>query len=166
MTAPSAFRCEYADWRVILGRKVIRISFEIPIEAEAEAYQVLGGMPDPSRSQWCAVARLTKETAKPSPADPPARELPAKRKWHELSYPQRIGIRCNDERFQEFLFERGKLVQIDDEPKSEQAAAAIRAHCGVGSRSEILPGTVAGDQWELLDSEFQLYERQVSDVTL
>ena len=58
MTDQPAFSATYSNWRVIQGRKVIQIVFEVPLEAEPHAYNVLGGMPDNSKEKWFAIARL------------------------------------------------------------------------------------------------------------
>jgi len=57
MTA-AAFQATYSDWRLIKGRKCVQVVFEVPVEQADQAYQVLGGMPDPSKSVWCAIARM------------------------------------------------------------------------------------------------------------
>lgn len=58
MTDQPAFSANYSNWRVIQGRKVIQIVFEIPLEAEPHAYRVLGGMPNVAQPSWFAIARL------------------------------------------------------------------------------------------------------------
>ncbi len=57
MNTPAAFEATYSNWRVVRGRGVIQLVFEIPIENEKLAYDVLGGMPT-TNEVWCAVARL------------------------------------------------------------------------------------------------------------
>ena len=65
MSNLAAFSATYSDWRVIKGRKVVQIVFEVPLEASGHAYNVLGGMPNFGDDEWFAVARLEnkKETA-------------------------------------------------------------------------------------------------------
>ena len=58
MTDQPAFSATYSNWRVIQGRKVIQIVFEVPLEAERHAYNVLGGMPNNGKENWFAIARL------------------------------------------------------------------------------------------------------------
>lgn len=70
MTA-AAFQATYADWRVIKGRKVVQVCFELPLEAADTAYQVLGGMPIAANEIWCAVARIDPEAANRKEAMPP-----------------------------------------------------------------------------------------------
>lgn len=61
MNKPAAFSATYSNWKVIQGRKVVQIVFEVPLEKADEAYQALGGMPDNSVSTWCAIAKLDPE---------------------------------------------------------------------------------------------------------
>lgn len=62
MSEAAAFSAEYADWKIIKTRKVVSISFEVPLEAAHHAYNVLGGMPNFGNEQWFAIARLNKES--------------------------------------------------------------------------------------------------------
>lgn len=57
---PAVFSASFSDWRVIKGRKVVAIVFEVPLEAADHAYNVLGGMPNFGADQWFAIARLQK----------------------------------------------------------------------------------------------------------
>jgi hypothetical protein len=57
---PAAFSATYSDWRVIKGRKVVAITFEVPVEASGHAYNVLDGMPKFGAEQWFGIARLQK----------------------------------------------------------------------------------------------------------
>lgn len=60
MSEPAAFSASYSDWRIVKGRKVVQIIFEVPIEAAGHAYNVLGGMPNFGSEDWFAIARLNK----------------------------------------------------------------------------------------------------------
>ena len=52
------FTATYSDWKLVKGRKVVSISFEVPMEASDHAYNVLNGMPNFGAEQWFAIARL------------------------------------------------------------------------------------------------------------
>lgn len=52
------FSASYSNWRVIQGRKVVQLVFEVPIEASDHAYRVLGGMPNNGEEKFFAIARL------------------------------------------------------------------------------------------------------------
>ena len=58
MDQPAVFTASFSDWRIVKGRKVVQVIFELPIEASHHAYNVLGGMPSPAESKWFAIARL------------------------------------------------------------------------------------------------------------
>lgn len=61
MTKPAAFSASYSDWRLVKGRKVIQIIFEVPVEAAGHAYNVLDGMPQFGSENWFAIARMEKK---------------------------------------------------------------------------------------------------------
>lgn len=63
MENPAAFSATYSDWRVIKGRKVVQIVFEVPLEASGHAYNVLGGMPNFGSEKWFGVARMNQPKA-------------------------------------------------------------------------------------------------------
>jgi hypothetical protein len=156
MTDLAAFRAVYADWKLVKTRGVVQVVFELPLEASGQAYDVLGGMPNPGTSVWCGIARLevTKEEANNKPTqgkaavsvvDPPTRP-PA-------SLARQIGFLCNTPKFQEFLRQRGYAVQTE-----EEAAATIRSICNVKTRRDILPNTEAAVAWEYLKSKFLAWD--------
>jgi hypothetical protein len=171
MTKAAAFRAEFSDWKLIRTRKVVQIVLEVPVELSGEAYEVLGGMPDPSKSVWCAVARLkggdvsegrqaeailgsgvsgrTHETSPaPSPAQPGRAKSPA----------QVAGYLCKLPPFWKFLREEcGRHYAIDE----DGAAEAVREICGVEHRSEIIHGTDAALYWHDLRSKFRVWEMAV-----
>lgn len=61
MMSAAAFQACYSDLRLIKGRKVLALVFEVPLEHSSSVLDILGGVPDPSKSVWCAIARLNKE---------------------------------------------------------------------------------------------------------
>ncbi len=127
---PAAFSATYSDWKLIKTRKVVQIVFEVGQERADEAYQVLGGMPNPAAEVWCAVARLEKEQptilTKPQFADP--------REWSDLKPSVQSGILRNTEAFWRYLEQECGASPI---LSSEGAAAVIRALCGVKSCSDL-----------------------------
>lgn len=60
MTDQPAFSASYSNWRVVQGRKVVQLVFEVPLEAADFAYRVLGGMPNNGEEKFFAIARLKK----------------------------------------------------------------------------------------------------------
>jgi hypothetical protein len=147
MNAPAAFRACYSDWKLIRTRKVVQIVLEVPIEEADAAYQVLGGMPNPAESFWCAVARLK----------PDAPEKKTKREWHELPPAQQAGIRCNEPAFAAFLRECWPTawVQYGD------PAAVVRHICRVQSRSQIKPDNPESVRaWQALNNAYQFWQHE------
>lgn len=94
------------------------------------------------------------EPIKPQKVSAPANDKPAdfhgvpsepeRKRWHELSLPQQIGIRCNDPRFIAWL----------GNSSADGAAKSVRVQCAVTSRAEIQPGTEAARLWAQLESDF------------
>jgi hypothetical protein len=172
MTAPAAiFRATYSDFRLVKGRKVVQLVFEVPLEESNKSYEVLGGMPNPAAEVWCAIARLNPETAKEvmpdnpaGPPDPPNDTSPAsgpdkvqaraRTVDPEKRLAQRAALLCQDKQFQQFLTMTWPAKIIVTE---EEAAAYVRIICVVDSRSEIKPGTEAGRRFDNLYYRFTLW---------
>lgn len=143
MNDKAAFTASFSDWRLIKGRKVVQIVFEVPIEKADQAYQVVGGMPDPSRSVWFAIAKLdmkaieAEKTAKP------------KRAFGELFPSQQAGILCETEAFHKYLMEIGRADQDSD------FAEVVRNFCRVNSRSELDSNPRALTEWKRLEAGYR-----------
>lgn len=81
-------------------------------------------------------------------------EKPGKRHWDEIPLAEQAGIRCNDDRFVEWLVGKYHSAwQTDEGPMLAQGI--VRRECHVNSRSEIQEGTKAALRWRALDREFQ-----------
>jgi hypothetical protein len=183
MTA-AAFKATYAEWRVIKTRAAVQIVFELPIEKADEAYQALGGMPIAAREVWCAIARLNEVPALASPSvsssgerepasdpgllperghtQPPSPTVSRigageaeRRKFSELPYPQQAALRCNDPIFRAFLREMCSVVGASS---PDMAAAFVRKHCCVKSRSDIQHDTAAEIKWQEIESWFAAWK--------
>lgn len=159
----AAFAATYSDWRVIKGRKVVQVVFELPLEKADEAYSVLGGMPNPAAEVWCGIARLQEPGAAVSARDvAPNREDAAdkvaspssrpKRAWGDLSPAQQAGLLCGDPMFQQFLCGLGNASH----PGRDEAAEAVRRICRVRSRAEITTDNI---EWRNLVADFRAWER-------
>lgn len=153
----AAFTATYSDWKPVKTRRIIQIIFEVPWERHDEAYQALGGMPDPGGERWFAIAQLQMETKKAgNPAmqtedsQPNGRAAVSSRQ-RPNPYAQRAGILCNDIRFQKFLAERYGIIAAPD-----AAACKVRELCEVDSRTEIIPGTSAADRFDILESAYRV----------
>ena len=157
------FRAGYSEWRLIKTRGVIQVVFEVPLAQSDEAYQALGGMPNPAEERWFAIAALDPkrpvdaipvvlDNAEPAPAAvreavgalDPAASRPRKPVAPEKRLAQQAGIACADPLFRKFIGVESELA----------AAIHVRELCGVGSRSEIVPRTAPGLMWADTYSRF------------
>lgn len=180
MTA-AAFSATYSDWKLIRSRKVVQIVLEIPIEKSDEAYQVMGGMPDPGAEKWFAVAALREEpkvsggegavpsrraaellptpsVSRPSEPPPPTRKPvdPAKR-----TLAQQCAIACHDPAFWQWIsdFER---MPIERYNSAEKAADWVRTKLRIKSRSEIVEGSGAAVVWKQCHDDY-IIKRDYAD---
>lgn len=167
---PAAFRATFSDLKVIKTRKCVQIILEVPTEQFDEAYEVLGGLPNPASERWFAVAAIrTPEALSGAPAPAPDQAIQprpdrAKRDWQDLPASQQAALRGNDATFQAFLREEHandwreaaawEGVIWNDE---SHAAECIRLICGVGSRSELDTNHKARVIWHQLDSQYQAW---------
>lgn len=89
--------------------------------------------------------------------DEPAPRQPRKPVAPEKRLAQRAGILCTKPKFWEFMTSNPKnpFIVIDE----ESAALVVCRKCNVDSRRDIIPGTPAGDLFEELEGQFQLWER-------
>ena len=153
MSKPAAFKACYADWKLIRTRECVQIIFEVPLTAADSAYQVVGGMPNPGKSIWFGIARLSDEHSQPS----------QKKSWHETQPAQQAGILASDLPFQKFIGER--YFDGKSPLKEEDAATFIRSHCGVNSRKDIQPGTDACKKWMALVSDYRAWFHEPEIIT-
>lgn len=161
MTPPAAFSATYADWKLIRGRKVVQVVFEIPLEKADEAYQVVGGMPDAGAEKWFGIAALTPAAteARQSPiSDAPTAGEPHKKSWEEIMPSQQAGILCSEPHFWMFLNGIG-AINIET---TDDCATWVRQYLKVNSRADITPRSpVAMSRWRELVVDYRLWERAV-----
>jgi hypothetical protein len=162
MNAPAAFRASYSDWKLIRTRKVVQIVLEVPVEEADAAYQVLGGMPNPAESFWCAVARLDERTK--TGAARLDKKAKAKREWQDLEPSAQISIRCGELAFHVFLREKFPRMwdmldnPDDDRTPEEMAIMFVRQHCGVASRADVnLSNPPALEAWNRLEWDYHAW---------
>ena len=170
MNKPAAFKATYSDLKLIKTRQCVQIIFELPLADFDEAYDVLGGMPNPAQERWFAVAAiaLTGREAMPNSepstglhnAQPqpdiqprPAGAKPDKRDWKDVQPAQQAGIRCSERSFDKFLRDH-YFLQWD---ASSNAAECVRNICGVNSRVELGTNQKARVIWHQLDSEYSAW---------
>lgn len=163
-TTKPIFPATFEDIRTVKTRGSVQFVFEVPIERADEALSILGGIPVPGKSRWVAIAPLNHEGEAPAPprASESGQPSPDKRLVTQSA------MACQDTAFIWFLSQEHQLG-IDLGIKGEHAEEAFKANCdratkfvrewcAVQSRSEIIPGTAAGDKWRLLWSDFQAWK--------
>jgi hypothetical protein len=143
-TPQAVFQACFADWKLIKTRACVQIVFEVPIEKADEAYAALGGMPNSAKERWFAIARLNIEKTTGENKSYRKPVAPDKR------LAQRAALLCKDHQFWKFLEQTKRVVGADE----ESAAAYLRDECAVDSRSEIMPETIAGHAFDMLQTAF------------
>ena len=113
-------------------------------------------------------AELEQETGAPAGASRPPNSIPAerggkprtslasavKRQWDELTRAQQAGIRCGEERFEEFL-QRNYLMKM--RKAEHDPAEFVRRHCGVSTRAHLDTDSIAAAMWDTLDAEYRRF---------
>ena len=145
----TAFQATFSDFRLVKGRKVCQLVFEVPIEAADMALQTLGGLPRPDQEAWVGIARIDPKKAA-SDAPKPVGEPKERRRFVELSLAAQAGLRCNEKAFWKFLHDE-MSYDIDSEA---EAAEAVRDICGVESRAAIRDGDPSGKRWDRLNADY------------
>lgn len=158
----TAFRATFSDMKLVKTRQVAQLIFEIPIEEFDAAYEILGGMPVPSKERWFGIAAIKppaqqeEARAAPRPSARPNSHPPtggAKRPYLSLSPQQQAGMRCEEPMFMAFLREQ----RPDDWHEAPSAAECVRLICGVGSRAELATNHKARVIWHQLDSQYDVW---------
>lgn len=164
MTKPLAIRATFADMKIVKTRQVVQLILELPLADFDQAYEVLGGLPNPANERWFAIAAIkevmpdtpvqsTKPDARPEPKqDKPAR---AKRDWRDLAPSQQAGIRCGEMLFLKFLEEE----RMDDLREGGSVPDTVRMICGVQSRSELNTNQKARVIWHQLNDQYEAWIR-------
>lgn len=131
------------------------------------------GLPDPIMKavpgvRYCVVFVEKGDNEEPVQHAPAASETPRKRHWDELSYAEQAGMRCADEKFQEFLYNTNRAIGAildHDDNATLIAASAVREFCQVDSRADLNqedPSFVR-DQWRALNAEFEEWDNRVAE---
>src|SRR5215217_5896608 len=99
---PAAILASFSDYRRIPARKVLRLSFEVPLEQEAETFARIG-FPGAHESTWFAIAR-TETSPRSAEASHERSEPPAKPASVVRSSAVRdAALFCKEESFWRFL---------------------------------------------------------------
>jgi hypothetical protein len=81
----------------------------------------------------------------------PVEQPKGKLDWRELQPAAQAGIRCNEPRFWQFLWEEQGMSVSD----SEEAADAVRRMCSIQSRAELSTNQKARVFWTQLDEAYR-----------
>lgn len=150
MNTPPAISGEFSTFKHVPTRKVYQLIIEIPSEA-AEAMFATLGTPGGSEQITVGIARVDLR-AKPPVAKPePAKE---RRPFSELPYSQQSAMRCNEPGFLDFI-----AKVHPDWLGADNAAQAVRDHCGVRSRADLDTHPEAAARWLKLDADFFAWSR-------
>lgn len=162
---------DYSNFQLVQSRKVCRIVIEFPIERADEVVRLLG-WPKPHSTTRCAVALLNNSVPREGKAagdgagsnsgstgtkadystvnqSPPSPAALSPRKWHQLTYAQQAGMRCNEVAFWRWL-------KVPDKPHAEQS---VREWCGVTTRADLDRIEGAGEIWAKMDTSYQAWQR-------
>jgi hypothetical protein len=126
------------DVRNVNQHKCVRLIVDVPAERAREVIEVS-----------VAIARLTEQASQA-----PRQVSPLAPAGAPKSYAQRIALLCKEPRFWRFMEERGWIADSED-----SAADAVRAACGVKSRSEIVEGGEAGHVWRNMSADYDNWKR-------
>lgn len=143
MTA-AATKATFSDFRIVKGRKVAQLVFEVPLEGADAALAALGGLPQPATERWCGIARLTEEAAR----KPDARE-----RYAQASEGEQAVVRSN------LLTGDGGFQQWCRATTPQQAGEYIRIKCGIKSRAELATNAEALRRFLDMEARFKS-ERQ------
>lgn len=146
----SIISASLVDVRNIAAHKCVRLEIHVPVEQAGEVMTAFG-WPTMAEPVPVAIARLDLSKSARQ-IEPPRKE---RRPFKDMPLPQQIALRCNDENFWRFLNETG----ADAIRSEDDCAQYVRAHCRVGSRSEIQPDTEAARLYAELDAEFYAWQR-------
>jgi hypothetical protein len=164
MPEPAAIAATFSDLKLIRGRKVCQLVFEIPVEQASQATAALGF---PHAETWCAIARLdTKKTSGPlphsrgpdgagdraqsgTPVPPvaaPAQPNPNIRKFMALA---------RDTSFWDYV-RRAKGAIVKDE---REAVAILKTMCGIESREGLTEGGIGVTALTTIARSFNDWQR-------
>jgi hypothetical protein len=139
----TAFQATFASFRLVQGRKVAQLIFEVPIEAADNALSVLGGVPNPEQTRWVGIARIDPKATKP--------KLSGKDLWRASS---ECAMLCKEPRFWEFLI---KCYQWECCNENE-AMVIVRTILGIDSRADLDRDAEATVRWSNMKDYYEKWK--------
>lgn len=146
--AAAATRATFSDFRIVKGRKVAQLVFEVPLEGADAALAALGGLPQPAAERWCGIARLTDEAAH----KPDARERYAQSSEGKQAV-TRAALLCSESGFQGWIGVPPELRGREE--RASEGAMMLRARLGIGSRQDIAADPDALKRFLDLEARFK-----------
>ncbi len=150
---PAAFKATFVTCRQV--RDEVHFILSVPAEQATQCLDRIGGFPKPGESRWCAIARVTldkedrpQELHKTSTRQTSLEKEPAR---PHNPYSRRAGILCSTTDYHNYIAAPG----IED--RASFAASYLRHLCGVTSRKDILPGTIAATLFEKEEAAFKVW---------
>lgn len=159
MTEPAAILATFSDVKLIKGRKVAQLIFEIPLEQAHSALNVLG-MPQTEVDVWCGIAKLkskpqtqlstasTDGGAVRESADAPPSPKPN-------PHIKRFMALANDTGFWNFLRRKYGHVVKD----AHDAEVLLKAMCEISSKTQLTDDSPATSYLRSLATEFNAWMR-------
>jgi hypothetical protein len=146
----TAFQATFASFRLVQGRKVAQLIFEVPIEAADNALSVLGGVPNPEQTRWVGIARIDPKATKP--------KLAGKDLWRASS---ECAMLCKEPKFWDFIndnwwygTESGDV--LDNAAVDENTATnAVRRLLGLDSRADLDRNTESAALWNDMKLQYE-----------
>lgn len=142
---PAAIAASLVDIRNIAAHKCVRLEIHVPVE-QAGAVMAAFGWPTAVDPVPVAIARLDLSRQSATPVEP-AKE---RRAFCDLALSQQAALKSQDVAFKMWMQAKPLATRYGDD-----CAELIRRACGVTSRKDILPGTVAGQRWLDLLRDFE-----------
>jgi hypothetical protein len=173
MSKTSAIQAAFADFKLVRGRKVAQLVFEVAIEQADAALAALGGLPSSIDERWCGIARLDLSAAKPKAQEdgPDTRgvlnvglehieyeqEQKTRRKMTDLPTAQRAALLCQRQAFQRWMREECGFSHVLDE---QEATNELKSWCAISSRSELATNSMAAAEFEGIERSFNEWLNQ------
>jgi hypothetical protein len=136
----TALQATFSSFRLVQGRKVAQLIFEVPIEAADNALSALGGVPNPAEERWVGIARIIPQKKKPS--------LSGKDIWRASS---ECAMLCKEPKFWAFLT---KCYRWECR-KEDEAIVIVRTILGVDSRSDMDHNAEAARKWGAMRAHYE-----------
>jgi hypothetical protein len=144
----TAFQATFASFRLVQGRKVAQLIFEVPIEAADNALSVLGGVPNPEQTRWVGIARIDPKATKP--------KLSGKDLWRASS---ECAMLCKEPKFWDFINDNWWYVTeavLENAAVDENTATnAVRRLISLDSRADLDRNTESAALWNDMKLQYE-----------